>query len=221
MADKVDFYQVYYEDWQRDHLFMWAKPYFNASLTPFFENHIIADVVSASTADKIAVCSWALNKKMTFRIPPRRELSEDVLQEDFDVMSFTKNSASHDMLGALESWHPGANDILQKICAKLGVGLQNPKFPIYQNAFCSRSEVYKRYVSEFLSPAMDLMATDSEIRSLCFQDSKYVRTTLNIPVDFNRIKRNLGFPWYPLHPFILERCFSIWIDDKDLKVVYL
>lgn len=222
MSEKIDFVQIYFKDEQLKELFPFADAYLNEGLTPFFENTIISEVVNGSKGDKIAVCSWALRQKMNMRIPPRRELTEEVLQEDFDVMSFTKNSHDHDMLGALEAWHPGSKELLRKIWTKLGHPLlKKPKYPIYQNAFCARAEVYKAYVQEFLDPAMDIMATDEEIRNLCFQNSGYNRTVDNRPVDFTRTKKYLGLTYYPMHPFILERCFSIWIDDKNLKVVYL
>lgn len=203
-------------------IYPWAEAYENHILTPFFENSLIPNLLRASTADKIAVCSWALKQKMTMRIPPRRELTPEVLQEDFDVMSFSKNAADHDMLLALEGWHPGSIEILKLIFADLGLPMpKKPKFPIYQNAFCARRDVYREYVTSFLGPAMNLMTVNDRLKVLCWQDANYTRTTLNKPVDVDRIEKFLGVKHYTMHPFILERCFSLWIDDKNLKIVYL
>jgi len=220
--------QVYYgdkfmsADQRKAEIFPWATPLFNPTLTEFFENELVSSLVMASTADRIAVCSWALRQKMTMRIPPRRELTPEVLQEDFDVMSFTKNASDHDMLGALEGWHPGSIEILKLIFADLGFPMpKRPKFPIYQNAFCATREVYREYVTSFLGPAMNLMTVNARLKVLCWQDANYTRTTLNKPVDVERIEKFLGVKYYTMHPFILERCFSLWIDDKNLKVVYL
>lgn len=228
MADKVDFFQIYYEDKfmtaeaRRAEIFPFAKQYFNEWLDCFFENGIVAGLVTTSEADKIAVCSWALRQKMTMRIPPRGELTPEVLQTDFDVMSFSKNSADHDMLGALDVWHPGSSDILKMIFSELGIQMpKRPRFPIYQNAFCARSHIYKDYVKNFLIPAMEVMETVERIKVLCWRDCNYRRTTLNKPIDLERIKSFLGVDYYPFHPFLLERCFSLWIDDKNLNVVYL
>jgi hypothetical protein len=222
MVKEIDFYQIYFKDEQKPYMFDWATPYFNGNITPFFENSIISELVMKSDADRIAVCSWALRHKMRSRIPPRRELTEEVLQEDYDVMSFTKNSPSHDMLGALEGWHEGSNAILKLIFDRLS--LKMPKkvtFPIYQNHFCASIDVYQEYVVKFLIPAMYLMEFDQEIRDLCYKDSGYRVTILGQPVDFTNIKKYLGIDYYPMHPFILERCFSLWIEDKNLKVIYL
>lgn len=222
MAESIGFYQIYFREEHKKELFPFATPFPNSILSPFFENPIISTLVKNTTADKIAVCSWSLRKKMTIRIPPRRELTPEVLQEDFDVMSFTKNAVDHDMIGALEGWHKGSTEILKLIFENLGLPFtRKPKFPIYQNAFCAKSEIYKQYVKEFLDPAMELMSTNERIKVLCWQDSGYTRTTLNETVDLKRIKELLGVPYYPLHPFLLERCFSLWIDNKNLKIVWL
>lgn len=222
MAQQIDLTQIYYEHYQQTELFTFAKRYYNENLTPFFENEPITQIVLKSNADKISVCSWALRQKMTMRIPPKRELTEEVLQEDFDVMSFSKNTPGHDMLGALEVWHNGATAILQRIWSELGLEMpKKPKHPIYQNHFCATKEVYKEYVLDFLIPAMYIMEFDAEIKKLCWQNSNYNVTTLNKPVDFDRIEKFLGVRYIPLHPFILERCFSLWIDSRNLKVTYL
>jgi hypothetical protein len=218
----IELHQIYYEENQKVHLFPFAIPYFNETLTPFFENTIIVDKVLTTEADKIAVCSWSLKEKMRRRVPPRRELNEAVLYEDFDVMSFSKNASDHDMLGALETWHFGSSLVLKLIFEKLGIIMpKKPKFPIYQNAFCAKTEIYKEYVTDFLIPAMNLMTNDEEVRELCWKDSGYTRTILNMRMDMERVKNFLGTDYVPLHPFLLERCFSLWIDNKNLNVVYL
>lgn len=218
----TNFYQIYYKESQLPELYPFSTPYFNEGLTPFFENSIISELVLKSQADKIAVCSWALKRKRTAVIPPKRELTAEVLEEDFDVMSFTKNSTGHDMLTALEEWHSGSTVVLKMIWSELGLTMpRKPKFPIYQNHFCATKEVYKAYVLEFLMPAMHLMEYDPEIKDLLYQNTNYTRTILNQPIDSERMMKYLGVPYVPLHPFLLERCFSLWIDNKNLNVVYL
>lgn len=224
MADTVSFNQILYKQDHAAELFPFGRAILNHKIDAFFENSIIARTVPWLFEDKIAVCSWALRRKMTTRIPPRRDLTEDVLQEDFDVMAFTKNSPGHDMIGALDYFHPGSVDVMRKIFAALGTGLQVPanvKNPIYQNAFCARRDVYHAYVRDFLQPAIEVMNNDEEIRKLLWVDSGYRVTTLNIPIDFNFIEQQLGVRFYPLHAFILERCFSCWINDKSLKIIHL
>lgn len=218
----TEFHQILYKEEQRPELYPFATPYFNETLTPYFENKIISELVMKSQAYKIAVCSWALRRKRTSVLPPKRELTAEVLEEDFDVMSFTRNTSNHDMLGALEAWHPGSKLLLSLIFSELSVKMpRKPKFHIYQNHFCATREVYQEYVAEFLEPAMNLMEMDDEIRQLCWANSNYTRTILNEPVDSDRMMKFFGVPYVPLHAFLLERCFSLWIDDKKLNVKYL
>jgi hypothetical protein len=217
MAERVDFYQVFYKDGQEKTMFPFAIPYFNPELTPFFENSVIETLVSESDADKIGVCSWALKSKARLILRP---LTESVLQEDFDVLSLSRNSKHHKMLISAEVWHPGFVSLLTKIMNRIGFKTPiNPKYPIYQNAFIARSAIYKRYVSEFLSPAMEVMMTDEEIRGLCWQDSNY--TKLKREPLTEDAKKYLGVSYYPMHPFLCERFFSQWLEKQNLNIQYL
>jgi hypothetical protein len=222
MAVKIDFRQIYFDESQKEELFPFAKPFFNRNLTPYFENTVISDLVKQSEAEKISVCSWALKRKLELRVPPRTELTEEVLYSDYDILSFNKSSKTHDMMIALEVWHPGSKVILSEICKEIGFPMpEKIKWPIYQNAFIARADVYKDYVVNFLDPAMEAMEETQRIRNMLFVDSHYKYTILNQPVDYKNIKEKLGLPFVPMHPFILERCFSIYLQKKNLNVVYL
>jgi hypothetical protein len=217
MAESVEFWQIVFHEKHYSSLYPFAKPYFNHKLTPFFENSVIKNLVLATEANKIAVVSWALRSKMRLNLRP---LTENVLHEDFDVLSFSRNSKFHQMLKAAEVWHPGFTDILAKIFHRIGFGDPvNPKCPIYQNAFIARSNVYKRYVEEFLSPAMEVMEQDEQIRKLCWQDSNYTKLKREPLTD--KAKKDLGVGYYPMHPFLCERFFSQWIEKQKLNVQYL
>ena len=124
------------------------------------------------------------------------------------------------MIPAADVWHPQFSTILCKILHKLGRNIvQVPKNPIYQNAFVAKSEVYKKYVTNFLSPAMEVMETDEEIKKLCWQDSNY--TKLKREPLSDKAKVQLGVGYYPMHPFLCERFFSQWLERENLNVQYL
>lgn len=217
----IDFYQIHYRSDQQAQIFPWAIPYHNETLTQFFENSVIAELVEKSNAEKIAVVSWALKHKMrTFNVPPRVELKEEHLHESFDVLAFTRNSRAHQMLEAMDHWHPGSKELLKQICEEIGVPFVNEvRYPIYQNAFCATSQVYKAYVKEALLPAM--WAMELKFKEQCWKDSNYYKLK-NPEDDFSaRVKQFLGTDYCPLHPFLLERLFSVWIDRRDLNVRYL
>lgn len=217
MAQTVDFYQIIFKASQRNNLYPFAKEYFNQTLTPFFENSVIKEVVLKSEADKIGVVSHALKQKMRLNLRP---LTLEVLNEDFDVLSFTRNSKFHKMIPAAEAWHPGFSDLLEDIMGMIGYSIRKvPKYPIYQNAFVAKSHIYKQYVKDFLIPAMTVMETDPKIKKLCWQDSNYTKLK-NEPLT-DRAKMDLGVGYYPMHPFICERFFSQWLETKNLNVQYL
>jgi hypothetical protein len=215
MAEQIDFYQICFQPSQLDKLYPFAKVHWNMKLTPFFENSVIKTVVLESEADKIAVCSHALRSKMRLNLRP---LTLEVLNEDFDVLSFSRNSKFHKMLASAEVWHPGFTELLTKIMTKaVGLTPKNPKYPIYQNAFIARSQVYKEYVNEFLIPCMEVMEKD--FSKECWKDSNYTKLKREPLTD--KAKKDLGVGYYPMHPFICERFFSQWLETQNLNVQYL
>lgn len=221
MVKEIDFHQIYYTDDQLSQIFPFAKPFKNETLTPFFENSVIAGLVPKSTAEFISVCSYALKHKMrTHNMAPRVELTEDHLKLDYDVLPFSKNSRGHLMLEAMDQWHKGSKELLKQICLAAGIPWVNEvQYPIYWNAHCTRSEIYNEYVETALKPAMGVM--DGEFKEQCWSDSGYYKLKLPSSDFSQRVKHFLGVDYCPLHPFLLERLFSIWIDGKKLNVRYL
>lgn len=222
MAVKIDFWQIIYKPEQASECYPFAKTYFNESLTEFFENSVISKLVMESEADKIAVCSWKLKRKMRWNVRMPRPLTEEVLKTDFQVMSFTGNTSYHQFLASAEAHHPGIVKILKKIIEHLGDRMPSEiKNPIYQNHFCATREVYQRYVFEYLSPAMILMNNDPELREACWKDSNYSNLNKTDSASPEFLQSQIGVTYYPLHPFILERLFSIFCHNKKIPVTYL
>lgn len=216
---KARLVQIYYVDSQKDKCYSFADLHFNASLTVFFENSVIQDVVMASQDEKISVCSWKLRSKMRYYIGQPRELTQSVLESDYDVLAFTRNTKNHRMLAAADAWHPGFLNCLDKILKKIGVPRPGEvKIPIYQNHFSARTDIYKDYVKTYLSPAMEVIKNDTEINELAMRDSKYSDLTHQTA---EHLKERLGIAYYPLVPFILERLFSIYVQNKQIRVTPL
>jgi hypothetical protein len=213
MAEGVELYQLFYKDEQKEKLLPFAIPYKTEGLTIFFENDWISKLVSESNAEKVGVTSWKLRDKM-------RPLSVEVLNSDYEVLSLTKNSKKHTMLAYLYHWHPKSKQAMELLWQKLGFKLCGEvKNPIYQNHFVSRSDIYQDYVTNFLNPAMELIKTDEELNKLMMSESNYGK--LNREADIRSVKAKLGLNYYPLAPFILERCPSCFFQLKDYKISYL
>ena len=220
MAEGVDLYQLYYRDEQKEKLLPFSIPYKTEGLTIFFENDWISKLVMASNADKIGVTSWKLRDKMRARVGLRVPLSLEVLNSDYEVLSLTKNSKKHTMLAHLYHWHPNSKQAMELLWQKLGFKLCGEvKNPIYQNHYVAKREIYQDYVNNFLNPAMELIKTDEELNILMMSESNYGK--LNREADIRSVKAKLGLNYYPLAPFILERCPSCWFDMKGIKISYL
>lgn len=215
-----ELHQIYYKPEQLHKLFPFAKPYFNESLTIFFENEPIKKIVRETKADRIGVCSWKLADKMRIRTGMRGALTPEVMESDFQVLSLTKNSSRHQMIASANAWHPGFLPTIATLWQKVGIKMPGEaKNPIYQNSFIAKSEIYKRYVEEFLSPAMDLVMSNEELHTMMLQPSNYGQLSRNS--DLKSVKQKLGLSDYPLCPFVFERCAPLWLQMHGYKISYL
>lgn len=215
-----ELHQILYKDEQRHKLYPFAKPYFNEGLTIYFENEPISKIVMATTADKVAVTSWKLQDKLRLRVGLRGALTQEALDSDYEVLSFTRNSKKHQMLAMANQWHKGFIPTIKLLWEKLGYKMPSEaKNPIYMNHYSCKTEIYKRYVSEFLSPAMELTEKDEEMREKMLQPSGY--GTLSRNCDLRSVKAKLGLNDYPLCPFILERCPALFMTMHKINVSYL
>ncbi len=219
---KLDFYQIIYDESQRKACYPFAQVYFNESLTIFFENSVLVVLVSDSQADKISVCSWRRKEKVRWNVIKTRELTQELLESDYEVLSFTNNSPHHRMLDAAGKWHPGFRSTLQKIMDAIGKKCPHEvKNPIYQNAFSAPRETYMDYIKEYLSPAMYVMKNDPEINKLIMQDSNYSKLDKSSPEKLKALKEKIGIDYYPMAPFILERLFSVYCTNNKINVTWL
>lgn len=217
----TEFYQLYYEDTQKTSLYPFSIPVKNESLTVFFENDCIVRLVTASKASKVAVCSHKLKQKLRLYVGRPREITLELLESDYDVLSFTRNTSNHKMIAAAEIWHKGFREIMQKLVE--GIGKRWPhevKQPIYQNAFSARREIYQDYVSTYLNPTMELILSDHTINKLAMQNSGYQDLNRNALTPAQCLEK-LGIPFYPLIPFLLERLFSVYVENNKIRVTWL
>lgn len=229
----IDFYQIIYEPGQQKECYAFAKVYLNVGVTDFFENSVITDLVPKSQAEFIAVCSWRLRKKRLdgwtpmlcgFAGKPDDLSEEKIMQQNADVMVLTPRTPGHQMLANAAKWHGGPqhNYAWEKAYKVLSEFIPAPievKTAIYENHFIARKSIYHEYVSDCLLPVLDFMRANP----VFYQDSGYAEKKERDPQGgiqaVERYRKETGRHDWPIAPFILERLFSIWINDKQLKIV--
>lgn len=230
MASKsLSFYQIHYREDQATELYPFAIPHFNTSLTPYFENSVIVDLVPPCSSDLISVCSWRLRRKrgdseIVLRRGGEFELTEERIKElDYDIAVLTPRSPTHRPLAMARNWHGAAWD--QAFAILKGFLFTNKlcKIPdeldhaIYENHFIAQGEIYRHYVSTFLIPCIEFMR-DKEVFNA---DSGYIRKLIRDPERVRDYKEKTGQSDYPIAPFILERLFSIYCYRKNFKIINL
>lgn len=227
MAASLDLYQIYYDRTQTQELYDFAKPVFSAGLTPYFENQFIAALVPQSQADYISVCSWRLRKKRAGAAHYLGGINKDefTLQKieeamPFDVAILTPHSASHRALSMAVNWHGrawvDAFNAFKPFLKQFGSIPEELKHPIYENHFIARGEIYKDYVQNWLVPAIEFIGEKDEFLA----PSGYTQKKRDTE-EIQRVHRLLKSNDWPILPFLLERLFSFYINDKNLNVIKL
>lgn len=224
----LDFYQILYDESQRSELYPFAKPYFSVGITPYFENAFIAGLVPMSTAEYISVCSWRLRKKRGDAVYHLGGLTKDeltadkILTADFDVAILTPHSPSHKPLAMAVNWHGQAwvtAFAILKDFLRNNLGIKVPdelRYAIYENHFIAKGEIYRQYVSTCLIPVIGFMENEGVFET----DSGYLSKKKD-QTEIKKVQKALKRNDWPIAPFILERLFSIYINDKGYKVINL
>lgn len=221
----IKLYQIYFDEYTKSKVHPLCIPYDNSlypgkPLQPCFENHVIKDLFTTNyfTCDYIGVLSWQFEKKCNIRIPDViRLIDED--QGNHDVYTFFRLSSQRFLWRAAENWHKGINEIADHIFNKMGYSIPVRDISssiidrktniVYGNHFITRPEIYKKYATEFLIPAMAIMedVEDKWLQDRLNANSGYKKKTL-----IERLLAVTGFPHYTLHTFICERLFSTWLS---------
>lgn len=223
----IDFIQILYDESQRSELYDFSRPYFNVGLTPYFENQVIAGIIPTLQADYISVCSWRLRKKRAGCEHYLGGLGKDVLSLSkieaampFDVAILTPHSPSHQPLAMAPNWHGkawvDAFNAFKPFLSQFGPVPDELKHAIYENHFIARKEIYHEYISSYLLPAIRFIGDNP----VFFVDSLYVPKKKD-QTEIARVQKLLKANDWPILPFILERLFSFYINDKGLNVIKL
>lgn len=223
--EKYNIYQIYYDESQIPKLDKGFNHLYNPKGNEYLENQVIIDNIKDSKGEYTGFVSHKFKEKTNF---DREKISK--MEEGYDVYTFfgsLKNKEHY--LYNMNRWHEGTLEALQLIFEAVGIDKDycevhknnKQKKPIreivYQNHFIAKTEIYKKYVEQMLLPCVNEMKKEGTYLSkLLWRDSKYSYAK-KVP---NEVKMKVfGVPYYPLHPFICERLFSIWLTiNKNVTV---
>ncbi len=219
-----DIKQIYYNDESKASLLDYFTPYENTSPTMFLENTVISEEVKKCDAQYFGVVSHKVRHKINNFPYDRNE--QKIGRGYFERVLPSCNilvlqRVAGNMMQQLEAWHAGSTDTLQMILDAIGYHFNvgsNIKWNVYSNHFIARYGIYEEYVRLLLDPAMAVMESDKNIKRRCMIDSGY--TTLTGPPP-EHLQKAWGIGYWPMHPFLCERMFSIYIDNKNYNVKYL
>ena len=197
---------VEYEKYDNSHIkTMEQKSY-------FFEYNVLIDVINNhnTTEDYLGIFSYkfpmktGLFKKKLFKILEQNP--------NYDIYSFCSHKVNlkGKYLQFTEKVHPGFLNLFTKLCNDLELEVKEPKYIVYSNFFVCKTEIYREYVNEIIKPAIELLET--KYKQEVWQDSNYKG------LEKDKLKQYTGLDYYPFHTFLLERLFSIWIENKNYKI---
>lgn len=219
-----DIKQIYFNSESKGNLIDYFTPYENADPTMFLENTVISEQVKRCSAQYFGVVSH----KLRFKINnfPYDKNEQKINRAYFERILpgcniLVLQRVAGNMMQQLEAWHAGSTGTLQMILDAVGFNFNvggKIIHNIYSNHFIARYGIYEEYVRLLLDPAMEVMEGDKNIKKRCMIDSGY--TTLTGPPPMH-LQGAWGIGYWPMHPFLCERMFSIYIQNKNYNVKYL
>jgi hypothetical protein len=180
-----------------------------------FEVNPIIDIIDnkiddLKDDDYLGILSWKYSIKMNIPKPLFYKMTKELMASSPDVINVSRFKWQHNYLAWTEVQHPGFLEIFEFLCAKLGLKMIEPTIPIHSNYFIAKKDIYVKYVNEILKPAVELLETDEYLVSKVFNDANY-------PAGLSKegLKKYTGLEHYTYHTFVLERLFSVWIENNE------
>jgi hypothetical protein len=210
-------FQIYYDQLSKDACYPEFEAIENKKCSPFFENTVIIDLIKNKehiNHDYFGVFSGHFKNKMIHSRDGKKLTPEYIFERlEGDVVSFFRSHKNLNVINKAEVFHPGFKRAIKNILNVINFQVdieKNTRFTVYQNHFIASSQVYDRYVKELLEPAVKAMYDEGnkELQNIIWQDSGYHKKK-TMP---EKLKSEMGVPYYPYHTFICERLFSIFLN---------
>lgn len=178
-----------------------------------FEYNPILDLSKSFEPDQYyGIFSWKFRQKTGFNPHILKFMLDWHRYKEFDLITICR-PLPYPYLFFTEVNHPGFMDLFAQVCGKLNITIKEPTTTIYSNQFIAKGSLYSEYVDSVLKPAIELL--DGQYKDLAFNNSGYKG------LNAAKLKEVTGLNYYTFHTFILERLLSVWIENKDLKILNL
>ena len=207
-------YQLYYKEEQIKNCFKESelvecpnldkKAIWEDRTYPLFENHeIIALSMGMYDNEYYGILSHAFKKKITF-INSFKDLESKISSKgDAEVITFHKKHNPSKFMVNMERWHHGSLNLFIDTLELAGLPLAPIKTTVYSNYFIAKGSIIKDYVNTWLIPF---------VQEVYKMPERYY-----VPANYKKAIREKGCD-YPLHPFIIERLFSLYLANNNYKI---
>lgn len=191
-------------------------PYYNNATEKLwrFENNALIDIIENrinGMADDsyLGIFSWRFLEKTQIK---KASLAEKLFHAaSADVYNLSPRFGKHiHFMNWSDEGHKGIKDMIQRCCSHAGLTYNNDcEHIIYASQFITRKDIYTDYVRSIIMPCLELL--EGEMWNEVNVDAGYTRAMPNL-------KEVTGLDFYNYIPFILERMFMQYVDNKQLIV---
>jgi hypothetical protein len=220
-------YQIFYDQYSLDSCYPEFEPIENKICTPFFENDVIIKLINNNAHipyDYFGVFSGHFKNKMIHARDGKKLTPEYIFSKlEGDVISFFRSHRNHNVINKAEVFHKGFKRAIQNILYNINFTVdieKDTRFTVYQHHYIAKSEIYEQFVKELLEPAVCEMRNkdNKELQNIIWQDSGYHKKKTMT----EKLKQEMGVPYYPYHTFLCERLFSVFLNKyTDISCKHL
>lgn len=211
--DNLKLYGICYQDGQYTEFERYDNSHINSveQKSYLFEYNSIIDILDNQEIKEeyLGIFSWKfpyktqLSKKLVEKV-----FTESLKTEKYDILGFCRQMYNGRYLVKTEEYHPGFTELFSLVCKDLNLVVSEPTNIVYSNMFIAKTEVYKEFINTIIKPAIELMET--KYKDLAWKDANYTSG-----LKGEELKQQAGLDFYPFHVFILERMFSIWLENNS------
>jgi hypothetical protein len=211
-------YQIFYDETTRKKNVPAFAQYDNTGkLDAFFENtpiyHLLQDGQHLKGPYFGVLSPAFMGKAMGIRVGVDLKLLNDTLAKGPALLAFNRRSQQKNTVAAGIQIHgPEFRSVFKHLFPELDPS-RRQRTIIYMNYVIATPEIWERYKAFFVPLYERMRDAEGELWELLFTDSRYPK---KLPES---AKQSLGLSYYPLHTFVCERFWSIFLDQNtDIPV---